>query len=388
MEKAAIENQLAKFRAGNAIRMHLRLLGHEGQGVTEFRTFDPAPMVAYVDNEDDAVRLALEMEGKTSGIYVGVQPRPAHLFDFAPNCWRNARAKPDSNCARDEDIEYITTCFWDIDVVSEGRRAGHPASKDEFKQSLHAVELLCREVGLALNSSICCSGNGHYVLAPLIPIPVDSDEIATKFRHFCQQLAEKIACQVSGVKIDPVYNLSRVMRLMGTKNCKGKVVDGRPHRRACFVTEPKPTRSMALRYMILNTDVEQPVQAGEKLPKIICCNLSKLEKCQFIQWCREYPHLVSQPLWFGLITNLARLEGGADLIHQISRLDKQRYDYQDTQQIIRRVIETGYNPILCKTLVGEAMTCPGRCRFSCSKIEQCRAKAPMYLATLYTVYER
>ena len=73
------------------IANHYKFLGHKGFGVTELLLFDPIPLVAYVDNEDDFVRLCLEMEGKTSGIYVGIQPRPLWLFDKAPNCWRPAR---------------------------------------------------------------------------------------------------------------------------------------------------------------------------------------------------------------------------------------------------------------------------------------------------------
>ena len=76
MKKLTQNNFKTQEQSNCAIRMHLQLLGHEGLGVTELRVFDPVPLVAYVDNEDDAVRLALEMEGKTSGIYVGVQPRP------------------------------------------------------------------------------------------------------------------------------------------------------------------------------------------------------------------------------------------------------------------------------------------------------------------------
>ncbi len=35
------------------ITNHWKMLGHRDLGVTELRTFDPSPMVAYVDNADD-----------------------------------------------------------------------------------------------------------------------------------------------------------------------------------------------------------------------------------------------------------------------------------------------------------------------------------------------
>lgn len=387
MEDAITKDQQNELGAGDVTKMHLRLLGHQDLGPTEFLVFDPAPLVAYADNEDDAVRLCLEMEGKTSGIYVGVQPRPAHLFDLAPNRWVRARAGKNGNCARDTDIEYATALFFDIDVVSTERAKGHPASEEELLQSHHAAQLLDREDGLALSSTICCSGNGHYLLAPLVPIPIDCDEIGVKFKCFCQQLAASISSQVNGVKLDPVYNLSRVMRVMGTFNRKGQPVPGRPHRRAHFVTEPMFAMSMALRHMILNTEVEQPHNSVKPLPNGIRCNLSKLENCHFIKWCREYPEQVSEPLWFGLITNLAHLEGGSELIHEISALDKCRYDYSNTQQLIQRVIDTGYKPVLCKTLVSEAMTCRSQGSFNCPQVRRCPAWAPMYLTSLHTIYK-
>ena len=190
-----------KLDRQTAVRRHLQLLGHNGFGITELRLFDPRPMVAYVDNMEDGIRLAFEKDGQTSGIYAGVQPRNTDLFDLTPNCWRPATGHPNSNCASDKDIEYITAVFFDIDVVSPQKKAGHPATDPELRKSLEAAQLLARQDDLALSCSICCSGNGHYVLAPVVPIPVDSQESAFQFKQFCQQLANTISRQVQGVKM-------------------------------------------------------------------------------------------------------------------------------------------------------------------------------------------
>lgn len=370
--------------AAESIQWHLQMLGHRGCGVTELRIFEPKPLVAYADHENHVLRLAMEMQTRTSGIYVGVQPRPAELFDLAPNCWRPARGGRQSNCGTDKHIEYITACFWDIDSISACKG---PASDGELQHTLQAAGLLCRQDGLAMSSTICCSGNGHYVLAPIVPVDVDNSAVAPQFKKFCQQCVESIATRVSKARIDPVYNLSRVMRLMGTMNRKGQPMPDRPHRRAHFVSEPVYERSMAIHYKIINMDVQQSGKAVNTLSRGIKCNLAKLEKCEFIQWCRRYPSFVSQSQWFALITNLAHLRGGPELIHQVSRLDKHRYSYRDTERIINRVIKAGYNPVLCKTIESETMTSPGRRKFECSKISNCQARAPIYLATLNTVYK-
>jgi hypothetical protein len=388
MNTTAAKNCIGNSIDGDAICKHLAMLGHKDFGASELRIFEPRPMVAYVDNEDSAIRLCQQVEGKTSGIFIGVQPRQALLYDLAPNCWHLAQSAPHSNCARDSDIEYITAVFFDVDVVSEERRGGYPASEEELKHTLYAAQLLSKQDGLALNCVICCSGNGHYVLAPIVPIPVYSKEEAVKIKYFCEQLARKVLGEVVGVKIDPVYNLSRVMRLMGTWNRKGQPTVGRAHRRAYFVTEPIPANSMALHHMILNTEVEQQITSKATISTVIHCDLNKLENCEFIRWSRSHAVELSEPLWWALITNLAHLEGGIGLIHEISRLDPVRYDYADTQHKIQKAIDAGYRPVLCKTIVSEAMTCAGRGKFQCSRILKCRAKAPMYMTVSHTVYTR
>jgi hypothetical protein len=384
----AMQNPTEKTDLQGDIRAHWRLLGHCDLGVTELRVFDPKPMVAYADGEDAVVGLCLDMEGQASGIYIGVQPRPAHLFDLAPNRWVPARGGPEGNCARDHDIEYITAVFFDIDVVSEERARGHPASQEELRQSLQAAQLLARQDGLALNSTICCSGNGHYVLAPVAPLSVGSEDVAWRFKGFCCRLVASVASQLTGVRIDPVYNLSRVMRVMGTVNRKGDAVPGRPHRRACFVTEPVLASSLALHHMIVNTEVGEVVRVEEYLPTGLRCDLRKIEGCEFIQWCRAYPQGVSEPQWFGLIANLVHLEGGMELIHEISRLDTLRYDYADTQRVIQRLLRVGYRPVSCAALMSPAMVRLGRGAFYCPRIHRCPAKAPMFLAISHTVYTR
>ena len=376
-EQKIMQSAIEKLNLSIAIKQHIQLLAHNGYGVTELRIFKPKPLVAYADNIEDVIRLVKQVQSYAPGIYTGVQPRPLWLLDKAPNRWKRAHSKPTSNCANDESIEYIVTVFFDIDVDSPSRRNGFSASEEELQFSLNAARLIASQEGLALSSTICCSGNGHYVIAPIVPIQVDSDDVAVKFKKFCQEVAEETAKQVSGVKIDSVYNLSRVMRLMGTVNRKGHAAPDRPHRRAYIVTEPIPAKSMALHHMILNTEITVPVKEPNTPNGKIKCDLSKIEQCEFIKWCRKYPTKVSEPLWFAMITNLSRLEGGEEFIHEISRLDEHRYDYQQTQRLIERILCAGYNAVNCENIKGLG--------FRCHKLGSCHVKAPMYLTHLFSI---
>lgn len=211
---------------------------------------------------------------------------------------------------------------------------------------------------------------------------MDSIEVAIQFKNACLQMIKNGAGEVPGTRLDNVFNLSRVMRVIGTNNCKGQPIPGRSHRRSHFVTEPIFARSMALHHMILNTDIEGPLYTTKPLPKVLRCDLRKLENCEFIKWCRACPEQVSEPAWWALITNLAHLEGGVQLIHEISRLDKYRYDFKDTERIIQRVINSGYKPVLCKTIINESITCTGNGKFKCSIFDRCPARAPMFMAAL------
>jgi hypothetical protein len=89
---------------------------------------------------------------------------------------------------------------------------------------------------------------------------------------------------------------------------------------------------------------------------------------------------VSEPQWFAMITNLANLEGGPKLIHEISSLDMFRYDHQQTQRLIERVQGRGYSPANCKTIRNNG--------FYCAKFGQCQVKAPMYLTHLFSIWTR
>jgi len=388
MEDITTRSQQAEPGVSGTIHRHLQLLGHQGWGVTEFRVFDPEPHVAYADNEDDAGRLCLEMDGKASGVYIGAQPRPVDLYDLAPNRWVPARGGPNGNCARDADIEYVVVLVWDIDAVSPERQLGHPASDEELERTGFAAQLLSRQEGLALSSAIVCTGNGHQLWAPIVPVSVDGPEVVLQFKRLCEWFVAGVADKVNGVRFDPIFNLSRVARVPGTLNLKGRPLPHRPHRRACFVTAPPLGRSLALHYMLRNIETNQVEQNHPGLPTGLKCDLGRIEGCEFIQWCRRRAQEVSEPQWFALIGNLARLEGGIELIHTISALDGGRYDYADTQRVIDRVLREGYKPANCASLTSPAVARPGRGVFRCSRIRTCPAKAPMYMAINRTVYSR
>ena len=170
------------------------------------------------------------------------------------------------------------------------------------------------------------------------------------------------------------------MLLMGsTVNHKSQATPERPHRVAHFVTKPVQAKSFALYHMILNTEIPSSSNTPNPLQNNIKCDLSKIEECEFIKWCRKYPLQVTEPQWFALATNLANLEGGQELFYEISRLDMFRYNHQQTQRLIERVLNRGYNPVGCEKIKASGFPCP--------KLKYCHVRAPIYLTGLFSIWK-
>lgn len=90
-----------------------------------------------------------------------------------------------------------------------------------------------------------------------------------------------------------------------------------------------------------------------------------LKFCPVIQWCIERAEEgLPEPLWYAMISNLCRFEGGKELIHQISSQDKTpgRYDFDRTEDKIQHAIESsdpiGYNSIARWGWLGQVPTNP------------------------------
>ncbi len=90
-----------------------------------------------------------------------------------------------------------------------------------------------------------------------------------------------------------------------------------------------------------------------------------LKFCPFIQWCLAQAEKgLPEPLWYAMISNLCRFEGGRELIHEISAKDpvKGRYDFDETEDKIKQALENsgpiGYDTIVSWGWKGHAPGAP------------------------------
>lgn len=72
-------------------------------------------------------------------------------------------------------------------------------------------------------------------------------------------------------------------------------------------------------------------------------------KCDFIKHCKKNSKTLSEPLWHGMITNLALFKGGTYRIHELSKGYK-TYSEKETEEKISNFLKSGAGPMTCETL--------------------------------------
>lgn len=95
-------------------------------------------------------------------------------------------------------------------------------------------------------------------------------------------------------------------------------------------------------------------------------------KCDFIKHCKKNSKTLSEPLWHGMITNLALFKGGTYRIHELSKGYK-TYSEKETEEKISNFLKSGAGPMTCETLRDRGYTCP---RYG----KTCYSKSPASLA--------
>lgn len=71
-----------------------------------------------------------------------------------------------------------------------------------------------------------------------------------------------------------------------------------------------------------------------------------ISRCSFIQWCKDNQSKQSEPLWYAMVSNLARFKKGKEKIHEFSN-QYPAYTHQETEQKITHALrDTG--PHTCR----------------------------------------
>ena len=168
---------------------------------------------------------------------------------------------------------------------------------------------------------------------------------------------------VKHFKGDPMcVNESRVMRLPGFYHCK----QAPPVEVTCvsFHPERKYTQEQLSEVLpeVDLTPVERKSGAEKGIDQV-------MRSCVFLQHCKDDAATLSEHDWYAMITNLAPFEGGTNLIHKLSA-PYPGYIESGTQKKINHFLESGTNPITCKTICEKGFKCP---KFAAG---ECPVKSP------------
>ncbi len=277
-----------------SIKQFFRRLGHCGYGCTEVRVLTPGKKrtkgIGFFDNADDFLSACLKWNGKAN-IYAGRNPRPKRFMQKARNEIKKLRKG-----ATKEDIEVITAVAIDIDPIRPDPK--QPSTDGELVVSL---EIARRLAEVYKNASVDCTGNGACIWLPVEPMKV-VDSLEEKLKQFERDLRNALTeSERAVVKVDSIFDLPRINKVIGTMSVKGRHTIERPHRLTYFVDGPYFDTVDGLKDKILKLGIhnkEKPRRAKQKPRATTQCfgSVSTLAKEQETEIVNAMPPVVKQ-LW-------------------------------------------------------------------------------------------
>jgi hypothetical protein len=208
------------------IRVHYKLLRHTY--VSELRILKRGmyPVCRIVRDEDSFVSVCRQWNGKRN-IYVGLRDRKQGL----------------RSCARSDDIIGCQAVILDIDP---DRASETPAIEQELESAIEAAKKVStwftknsfRQPHIAVTGNGCCL----YFLLPYIKLEDENRFQITRkieyFEHWVRKNMKEITDYYQ-CTIDRMYDLPRVIRVIGTYNIKGNASKNRPHRVSYWLKKPE-----------------------------------------------------------------------------------------------------------------------------------------------------
>ena len=301
----------------------------------------------------------------------------SEMADYAMECGRqyntclniNPRASVLDNYHRglSADVGEVVAFIGDYDIL------GPAHVQTKLPESREAVLDFLNELPFP-PSFIVSSGNGIHAYWLLrqpyrIRDGTGRDYIESLLDGF-EAYAIKLAHDNHGWVFDPVADLSRMLRVPGTTNFK---TEERPQ---CEIILESSARYDPLDFepFALSAKSSTNIDPSDEESDNDFVLMGKgsgrelIDKCPFLQHCRDDAANLSEPMWYAAITNLAMTADGQEVVHEISR-PYPKYDYRETQAKYRHAVEED-KPVTCDHI--KNVLC-----FNCGR--DCGVKAPISL---------
>ena len=226
------------------VRLHYRLLNHKY--ITELRMLKRGlyPVCRVVNEEEQLVSVCRRFNGKRN-IYVGLRDRRKGL----------------KSSGRTEDICGLQSIVLDIDPIREPET---PSTKKELEAAIRLAQIIkkwCGQTGYR-EPFIAVTGNGCCLYFPLPFYEIDDKnrlEITLKIESFEHWMRNNFKKELKKYNclMDPMYDLPRIVRVIGTYNIKGKSTSRRPWRLSSWINKPRTRQEdKKLLRFILNPKIE------------------------------------------------------------------------------------------------------------------------------------
>lgn len=174
------------------------MLGHDGTYFTEIRMLPSATSI-FCKTEEEFVKKGSEAikhgNDTAQGVYVGVNERKT------------------ANPGKLDTIPRVTCLVIDIDPV---RPKDTPSTPEAHASAIELANRIAKDLG---TSVVVSSGSGAHVYIPIESIDVHLPlELTDSLRTWFSKIKEKYGTKE--LKLDPIFDLPRVIRLWGSHNHK------------------------------------------------------------------------------------------------------------------------------------------------------------------------
>lgn len=208
------------------IKFTYSILRHRGPTELRFLKEGNFPIIKFVKNIDDFISNCLKFNRKRN-IYTGIRDRRVDI----------------KYAARKEDIVGLNLVVIDIDPV---RPRESPSTEEELNRSIYLSEKI-RNFFLEKNFNPPLrgmTGNGVslFFITPYYEIDEKNrDEIEDNILWFENYIRENFKDELKklNLRIDNMYDLPRIVKVIGTKNIKGIEEKDRPHRVSYWIDKEK-----------------------------------------------------------------------------------------------------------------------------------------------------